>query len=92
MRIVYKAIRNANIVGANACVHNVVAKSEFNNRSQTSPKTARDIAKTMSYVEKITSDVIQIISDLFLPFCNILKHTSLTGKLRVVLRFDIQCV
>ena len=34
------------------------------------PKTTWDMGKTMSYVEKIMSDVIQTTSDLFLPIAN----------------------
>ena len=35
------------------------------------PKITFDAEKTMSYVEKIMSDVIQITSDLFSPLANI---------------------
>ncbi len=32
-----------------------------------------DVVKTMSYVEKIISDIIQTTSDLFLPIANVWK-------------------
>ena len=40
---------------------------------QIPPKTIFDAGKTMSYVEKIMSDIIQITSDLFSAIANVSK-------------------
>ena len=40
-------------------------------------KITFDVGKTMSYVEKIISDIIQTTSDLFSPLCNALENKSL---------------
>ena len=39
--------------------------------SPNTAKTTSDVGKTMSYVEKIISDIIQTTSDLFSPLANI---------------------
>ena len=36
-----------------------------------------DVVKTMSYVEKIISDIIQTTSDLFFAHCKRLENKSL---------------
>ena len=49
----------------------VVALEGVAIRLRIARKIISEIKKTMSYVEKIMSDVIQTTSDLFLPFANI---------------------
>ena len=44
---------------------------EFCHVSANAPKIIFDVGKTMSYAGKIISDIIQITSDLFLPFANV---------------------
>ena len=39
--------------------------------SRNTRKTISDVGKTMSYVEKIISDIIQTTSDLFSPFASL---------------------
>ena len=46
-------------------------KSKTARLSQNTPKIIFDVGKTMSYVEKIMSDIIQTTSDLFFAFANI---------------------
>ena len=51
-----------------------------------------DVVKTMSYVEKIISDIIQTTSDLFSPVANIWKTNRYEKKSLHGYFFEFQCV
>jgi len=62
-------------------VHAVMYKADairpYKWRKTNIAKTIFDAGKTMSYVEKIISDIIQTTSDLFPPTCNVRKNKPL---------------
>lgn len=61
------------------------AKPKFPIIFQNTTKTTPDTGKTMSYIEKIMSDIIQTISDIFWPPCNTLKNNPLHRTFLVLL-------
>ena len=55
-----------------AVAYRAYAIRPYNFRKTKVAKITWDIGKTMSYVEKIMSDIIQTTSDLFCTLCNVL--------------------
>ena len=53
-------------------------------RKTNTAKITFDVGKTMSYVGKIMSDIIQTTSDLFLPITNTCKTTTYTSMVSLV--------
>ena len=56
------------------------------------PKTTWDVGKTMSYVEKIISDIIKTTSDIIFAICNALNNKTLRRNGKTAQNIEIQCV